>query len=208
MEVKTGSSAVFLRFTRGDTGICARSIVLPGAQEHLKWDIVEKIRQNERSEGEGDCRLHGEGEREKREGEGKSLTSCGNTHFSHELIQTRKVTYSIPNTQGEKESAQCVHCLKAVKGRWGAFCWRWRNASGQDTLPQRNMWKQQQQQKSLGWAESTVRTLSLNIHRNAVRWEGVVGDEPWLDAELNEPMHITPTSSLPPNAQQINSLSL
>ena len=37
---------------------------------------------------------------------------------------------------------------------------------------------------------------------------GGVGDEPWLDAELNEPMHITPTSSLPPNAQQINSLSL
>lgn len=132
MEVKTGSSAVPLhcpplrhhhlsshdsrRFTRGDTGICVRSIVLSGAQERLKWDIVEKTRQTERSEGEGDCRLHGEGEREKSEGEGKALTSCGNTHFSHELIQTRKVTNSIPNTQGEKESAQCVHCLEGPLG--------------------------------------------------------------------------------------------
>lgn len=54
-------------------------------------------------------------EREK-EGEGKALTSCGNTHFSHELMHTRKVIYSIPNTQGEKESTQCVHCLKRATG--------------------------------------------------------------------------------------------
>lgn len=72
----------------------------------------KKIRQSKRFEGEGDCRLHGE----RKEGEGKALTSCGNTHFSHELIQTRKVTYSIPNTHGEKESTQCVHCLKGPLG--------------------------------------------------------------------------------------------
>ncbi len=29
---------------------------------------MEKIRQNERFEGEGDCRLHGEGEQEKKRG--------------------------------------------------------------------------------------------------------------------------------------------
>lgn len=78
---------------------------------------MEKIRQNKRSEGEGDYRLHGEmGRAGEKEGEGKALTSCGNTHFSHELIQTRKVTYSIPNTQGEKERSQCVHCLKGPPG--------------------------------------------------------------------------------------------
>lgn len=32
------------------------------------------------------------------------------------------------------------------------------------------------------------------------------GAKRWHDAELNEPLHITPTSALPPNAQQINSL--
>lgn len=139
MEVKTGSSAVPLRcvhpsrhphlslscFAAFHTGrhrnLCEEHCFVGRSGARVRhsgerWDIVEKIRQNERSEGEGDCRLHGEGEREKREGEGKALTSCGNTHFSHELIQTRKVTYSIPNTQGEKESAQCVHCLKGPLG--------------------------------------------------------------------------------------------
>lgn len=78
---------------------------------------MEKIRQNKRFEGEGDYRLHGEtGRAGEKEGEGKALTSCGNTHFSHELIQTRKVTYSIPNTQGEKEHSQCVNCLKGPPG--------------------------------------------------------------------------------------------
>lgn len=39
-----------------------------------------------------------------KEGEGKALTSCGNTHFSHELIQSRKVTNSIPNASPKKGS--------------------------------------------------------------------------------------------------------
>lgn len=78
---------------------------------------MEKVSQNERYKGEGDYRLHGEtGGAGEKEGEGKALTSCGNTHFSHELIQTRKVTYSIPNTHREKESSQCVHCLKGPPG--------------------------------------------------------------------------------------------
>lgn len=57
-------------------------------------------------EGEGESRLHTEaGKAGEKEGEGKALTSCGNTHFSHELIQSRKVTYSIPNAHGEKGSS-------------------------------------------------------------------------------------------------------
>lgn len=79
----------------------------------LREMVEKKIRQNERFEGEGDYRLHGETARVgEKEGEGKALTSCGNTYFSHELIQTRKVIYSIPKTHGEKGSSQCVHRLK------------------------------------------------------------------------------------------------
>lgn len=52
----------------------------------------------------------------KKEGEGKALTSCGNTHFSHELIQAKKVTYSIPNTYGKKARAQCVRRLDGPPG--------------------------------------------------------------------------------------------
>lgn len=78
---------------------------------------MEKVIQNERFKGEGDYRLHEEaGRAGEREGEGKALTSCGNTHFSHELIQTRKVTFSIPNTHREKERSQCVRCLKGPPG--------------------------------------------------------------------------------------------
>lgn len=48
------------------------------------------------------------GSTSEKEGEGKALTSCGNTHFSHELMQTRKVIYSIPNAHGKKrERTMC-----------------------------------------------------------------------------------------------------
>lgn len=48
----------------------------------------------------------------KKRGEGKALTSCGNTHFSHELIQSRKVTFSKANAHPKKGSSQCRPCLK------------------------------------------------------------------------------------------------
>lgn len=64
----------------------------------------KKIRPNERGREGGRLSATRRGRAREREGEGEALTSCGNTHFSHELIQTRKVTYSIPNTHGEKGS--------------------------------------------------------------------------------------------------------
>lgn len=46
------------------------------------------------------------------EGEGKAFTSCGNTHFSHELIQSRKVTYSIANARPKKgRMPECLPCF-------------------------------------------------------------------------------------------------
>lgn len=53
------SLSCFAGFHTSDPGVFVRSIVV--------LEVVEKIRQNERFEGEGDCRLH-EGEQEKKRG--------------------------------------------------------------------------------------------------------------------------------------------
>lgn len=180
--------------------------------EYLKWEIVgiKRMKGLRGRETVGNM----EREREREEGEGKALPVETPTFpMSSYKPERSPIQYLI---HAERKSAHNVST--ALKGHRGVFCWSWERFEtvhiAADNYSKITNHFNCHSPFSRVCCKAARSYRTFNIYSDnafsecSQKMQSGCSTEPWLDAELNEPTHITPTSSLPPNAEQINSLSL